>query len=199
MVCSLTVPPGLGWICSDVLTRDGCANHRQTTLMDSDIDFGARCGRLSVRWQRSTGSGVRWGHRLRVRDTRRSVPNRRWGFPDLPGRPSSRRKLVGPPAEQERVGALVHLVDERHGLVVEQRPGPSASLESAAAVSSGPPFPGATPSTGTCVVVVSFMVAVPFSLVWPSFRNSGPPHRNLGHRARSARWQRTWRLPSCRR
>src|SRR5262249_38170200 len=32
------------------------------------------------------------------------------------------------------VGALVHLVDESHGLAVEQRPGPSASLESAAAV-----------------------------------------------------------------
>src|SRR5439155_9821231 len=32
--------------------------------------------------------------------------------------------------------------------------------------SSGPPGPCITPSTETCVVVVSFMVAVPFSLVW---------------------------------
>src|SRR6266516_8207992 len=39
-------------------------------------------------------------------------------------------ELVGPPAEQERVGALVHLVDEGHGLAAEQRPGPSAALES---------------------------------------------------------------------
>src|SRR5262249_30298760 len=48
--------------------------------------------------------------------------------------PVAGEELVGPPAEQERVGALVHLVDERHGLAVEQRPGPPASLESAAAV-----------------------------------------------------------------
>jgi predicted RNA-binding Zn ribbon-like protein len=42
--------------------------------------------------------------------------------------------VMGPPAEQERVGALVDLVDERHGLVVEVPHGPSAALESAAAV-----------------------------------------------------------------
>src|SRR5439155_25104223 len=40
----------------------------------------------------------------------------------------------GPPAEQERVGALEDLVDERGGLVGEQRQGPSAALESAPAV-----------------------------------------------------------------
>src|SRR5262249_30298759 len=33
--------------------------------------------------------------------------------------------------------------------------------------SSGPPFPCTTPSTETCVVVVSFMIAVPFSLGAP--------------------------------
>ena len=27
-VCSVTVPPWLGWICSGVLTRDGYENHR---------------------------------------------------------------------------------------------------------------------------------------------------------------------------
>jgi hypothetical protein len=30
--------------------------------------------------------------------------------------------------------------------------------------SSGPPFPCTTPSTETCVMVVSFMIVVPFSL-----------------------------------
>src|SRR2546425_5253724 len=39
-----------------------------------------------------------------------------------------------PMAEQEGVGALVDLVDEHRGLVVEQRRGPSAALESAPAV-----------------------------------------------------------------
>jgi hypothetical protein len=48
--------------------------------------------------------------------------------------PVAGEKIASPPAEQERAGALVQLVDERHGLAVEQRPGPSASLESAAAV-----------------------------------------------------------------
>jgi hypothetical protein len=48
--------------------------------------------------------------------------------------PVARKDLVGPPAEQERVGALVDLVRERRGLVVEQRDGPSAALESAPAV-----------------------------------------------------------------
>jgi hypothetical protein len=48
--------------------------------------------------------------------------------------PVAGEDLVGPPAEQERVGALVALVDERRGLVVEERQGPSAALESTAAV-----------------------------------------------------------------
>src|SRR5437868_3326137 len=58
----------------------------------------------------------------------------RWGSPGRPARPVAGEELVGPPAEQERVGALVDLVNERHGLAVEQRPGPTASLEPTAAV-----------------------------------------------------------------
>jgi hypothetical protein len=45
----------------------------------------------------------------------------------------------------------------RHGL--------AAALESAVGSSSRPPIPCITPSTETNVVVVSFMVAVPFWLV----------------------------------
>jgi hypothetical protein len=48
--------------------------------------------------------------------------------------PGAGEDLVGPPAEQERVGALVDLVERRRGLVVEQRRDPSAALEAAAAV-----------------------------------------------------------------
>jgi len=46
---------------------------------------------------------------------------------------------VGPPPEQERVGALVGLVHERRGFVVEVRP--SAALESAALVLLPPAGP----------------------------------------------------------
>src|SRR6266568_905625 len=53
--------------------------------------------------------------------------------------PVAGEELVGAPAEQERVGALVHLVDERHGLAVEQWPGPSAALESGVEVRMPPP------------------------------------------------------------
>src|SRR3712207_2775614 len=45
--------------------------------------------------------------------------------------------------------------------------------------SSGPPSPCITPSTETFVLVVSFMVAVPFSLVWSSFGRTVP--QNLVH------------------
>src|SRR5438874_126205 len=41
--------------------------------------------------------------------------------------------------------------------------------------SSGPPGPCITPSTETCVVVVSFMVAVPFSLVVVRVHRTGAP------------------------
>src|SRR5215207_11073841 len=43
-------------------------------------------------------------------------------------------ELVGSPAEEERVGALVGLGDERSGLVVARPQGPSAALEPAPSV-----------------------------------------------------------------
>jgi hypothetical protein len=45
------------------------------------------------------------------------------------GSPGAGKDLVGPPTEQERVGALVGLVYERRGLFVEERRGPSAACE----------------------------------------------------------------------
>src|SRR6266850_5157069 len=51
-----------------------------------------------------------------------------------PHSPGAGEYLVGPPAEQERVGPLEDAVEERIGLVDEQRRGPSAPLESAPAV-----------------------------------------------------------------
>jgi len=48
--------------------------------------------------------------------------------------PGAGEGLIGPPTEQERVGALEDLGQERSCLVVEQRPGPSAALETAPAV-----------------------------------------------------------------
>src|SRR2546427_442651 len=50
----------------------------------------------------------------------------------VPRSPGPGEDLVGPPAEQERVGALVDLFHDRAGLAVEV--GPSAALESAALV-----------------------------------------------------------------
>jgi hypothetical protein len=77
--------------------------------------------------------------------------------------PVAGKDLVGGPAEQEGVGALADLVDERRGLVVEERQSPSATLESALRSSSGPPRPCITPSRETFVMVVSFTVTGPFS------------------------------------
>jgi hypothetical protein len=48
--------------------------------------------------------------------------------------PGAGKELIGPPAEQERVGALVGLGDQRPGLVVTRPFGPSAPLESVPAV-----------------------------------------------------------------
>jgi hypothetical protein len=48
--------------------------------------------------------------------------------------PGAGEELVGPPAEQERVGALVGPGDQRPGLVVARPLGPSAALESVPAV-----------------------------------------------------------------
>src|SRR5215216_1611241 len=52
----------------------------------------------------------------------------------VPRSPGAGEDLVGPSAEQERVGALVDLAEKRRDLVVEQRQGPSAALEPAAGV-----------------------------------------------------------------
>jgi len=73
-------------------------------------------------------------------------------------------ELVGPPAEQERAGALVGLGDQRPGLVVARpRAQPPRSNPFARSSSDAPPFPCTTPSTVTCVMVVSFMITVPFT------------------------------------
>jgi hypothetical protein len=48
--------------------------------------------------------------------------------------PGAGEQLVGAPAEQERLGALVGQRDERPGLVIALPPGPSAALESVPAV-----------------------------------------------------------------
>src|SRR5438876_4669174 len=71
------------------------------------------------------------GHVLGLRVQRRPdrAVTRIW-----PHSPGAGGDLVGPPAEQERVGALEDPVEERIGLVDEQRRGPSAALESAPAV-----------------------------------------------------------------
>src|SRR5947209_8556288 len=50
----------------------------------------------------------------------------------VPRSPGAGEDLVGPPAEEECLGALVDLVHHRRGFVVEVRP--SAALESAAFV-----------------------------------------------------------------
>src|SRR5918994_2159963 len=56
-----------------------------------------------------------------------------------PRSPGAGEDLVGPPAEQERIGALVDLVHDRRGFVVKVRP--SAALESAALVLLRPAGP----------------------------------------------------------
>src|SRR5690242_13235984 len=49
--------------------------------------------------------------------------------------------LIGPPAEQERIGAPEHVAEVRERLVIEERRGPSAALESAAAILVRPAEP----------------------------------------------------------
>src|SRR5216683_1206895 len=74
--------------------------------------------------------------RLRVQGRRDGVGAQIYPCTCAPFRsaPGAREDLVGLPAEQERVGALVELVERRRGLVVEQRGDPSAALKSAPAV-----------------------------------------------------------------
>ena len=86
--------------------------------------------------------------------------------PDLPDcSPGAGEDLVGPPAEQERVGALVDLVEERPGLVVEQSARP---IRRARIRPCGPRPARRAPASRRrrrrCVMVVSFMRSVPFSL-----------------------------------
>ncbi len=66
---------------------------------------------------------------------------------------------------EQSVGAPVDLAYQGRGLLVEVRHGPAAALEPAARSSSDPPSTCITPSTETFVLVVSFMVAAPFSSV----------------------------------
>jgi|SRR5215472_3055037 len=82
----------------------------------------------------------------------------RAGARNGPRAPGAGEDLVGPAAEQEGVGALVDLVHDCRSFVVEARP--SASFESAALVLLRPAGSLHDSSTETCVVVVSFMVAV---------------------------------------
>jgi hypothetical protein len=77
---------------------------------------------------------LRVGERGRCHVLGPRVQRRRDGARICPYSPVAGKDLVGPPAEQERIGALVDLGEERLGLVVEERQGPSAALESAPAV-----------------------------------------------------------------
>ena len=161
MVCGLGVArwvlaawhPELGRGESPVAGAMGCGVHRPGAP-GATPDTGAgrrRDRRLS---QRSAALGCRWqpsgpstGQDGRVRPARLGERGRG----DVPGRliqrhadgvgahrfdcsPGAGEQLVGPPAEQERAGALVGLGDQRPGLVVACPPGPSAALESVPAV-----------------------------------------------------------------
>jgi hypothetical protein len=117
--------------------------------------------------------------------------------------PGAGEDLVGPPAQQERIGALEGPADEDRGLIIEQRRGPSVALESAAAIlvrragfAVGPASirrcPCVTPSRERFVTVVSFMVVVPFAL-GSSFGTAGP--RCLPHGSWSSGPSRS--LPPC--
>src|SRR6266511_2658850 len=109
---------------------------------------------------------------LRVQRLPDRVVTRIW-----PRSPGAGEDLVGPPAEQEGVGALVDLVDERTASLSNSGGAHPPRSNPPLRSSSGAPSPCITPSTVTIVVVVSFMIVVPFSLVWSSFGKTGPPHR----------------------
>jgi hypothetical protein len=101
--------------------------------------------------------------------------------------PVAGKEIVGPPAEQERVGPLVQLLDERHGLAVEVPHGPSVALESGHVFHLRRAVSCITPSTETCVVVVSFMIAVPFSPA-PLAGGLSPLPRTPGPDPTPCRW-----------
>src|SRR5437763_2852664 len=76
----------------------------------------------------------------------------------------ARKDLGRRPDEQERVGALEDLVEERRGLVDEQRRGPSAALETAPAVLVRPAESLHHSVGGDVRDGRQFHVAAPFSL-----------------------------------
>src|SRR5438876_1731313 len=141
-------------------------------------------------------------HVLRLRVECRPDRAVTWIWPHSPG---AGEDLVGPPAKQERVGALVHLTEERVGLVDEKRRGPSAPLESAPAVlvrpaeslhhsidgdvRDGRQFHGR--SSLLAEFVVGWLVdAVTTALLWI--------YRRMVSSARTASiWLTAWRCPSC--
>src|SRR3954451_22143183 len=99
--CTCSSPPGLAL----------------SSRMDAGED--GRAGPLRV------GEGVRRDVLgLRVQGTDDGV------LQILPHAPVAGEELVGAPAEQERVGALVDLLDERHAFVMKQPAAPSAPLHS---------------------------------------------------------------------
>src|ERR687893_1882652 len=104
------------------------------------------------------------------------------------GSPGAGEGLVGPPAEQEGVGALVDLACQGRGLAIEVRHGPSAALEPAAAVLLRPAEPLHHAVDGDVRVRRQFHGSFPFSLVWSSFGWTGP-HRS----------HRSWHGPCCNR
>lgn len=76
--------------------------------------------------------------------------------------PRGGEQVAGPPSEQERVGALVGLVDERPGPGVPlPRARPPRSNPVRRSSSDAPPLPCTTPSRVVWTTVVSFMVAAP--------------------------------------
>jgi hypothetical protein len=72
--------------------------------------------------------------------------------------PGAGEDLVRPPSEEERVSGRVDVVEERADLLGHEREGPSAALESSAAVLVGSASRCMTASSDTDSVTVSFMV-----------------------------------------
>jgi hypothetical protein len=135
--CTCSSPPGLGF-----------------QFADGGRDASGEDGRVRP---------LRVGERGRCHVLGPRVQRRCDGARICPYSPVAGKDLVGPPAEQEGVGALVDLGEERLVPVVEERqsePHPPRSNPPLRS-SSGPPRPCITPSTETFVVVVSFMVVGP--------------------------------------
>src|SRR6185503_7584704 len=89
-------------------------------LADGDRDFTGEDGRVRP----ARGGECGRCHVLGLRVQRRPDRAVAWIVPRSPG---VGEVLVGPPTEQERVGALEDLVHDRSSFVVEV--GPSAALE----------------------------------------------------------------------